>query len=166
MSVVHGIVHDHNGHIRAINRAQGGARFVVYLAPAKPTPQRVASLQRNRILVIEDEASVAAYLTALLEAEAFDTHTMQLPTQVLGTFVNDPDAYDLVITDHLMPQTTGLEVAEDLHALRPDLPIILMTGNVMDVSREQILNAGIAAVFQKPLNSEQLLAKIRGLLAT
>ena len=165
LSVVHGIVHEHKGHVRAVNRVDGGARFTVYL----PTAENIVALptqkQQHRILVIEDEASVAAYLSALLEAEEFVTHTMQLPTQVLGTFVNDPDAYDLVITDHLMPQTTGLEVAEDLHALRPDLPIILVTGNAMDVAREELLASGVSAVFQKPLNSEQLLAKIRGLLA-
>ena len=81
-------------------------------------------------------------------------------------FVANPDAFDLVITDYLMPQGTGLELAEDLHALRPELPIILTTGNANNLDKNALDNASVAFVFEKPLNSEQLLAKIRGLLAS
>ena len=71
----------------------------------------------------------------------------------------------LVITDHLMPQGTGIELAEDLHALRPELPVLLTTGNATNINRDELDRAGILGVFPKPLNSEQLLAKIRSLLA-
>ena len=87
-----------------------------------------------------------------------------MPTEALETFVADPDAFDLVITDYLMPQGTGLELAEDIRALRPDLPVILTTGNANNLEPNALARAGLAGVFEKPLNSEQLLAKIRGLL--
>ncbi|MEE4284462.1 MAG: Fis family transcriptional regulator, partial [Pseudomonadales bacterium] len=61
---------------------------------------------------------------------------------------------------------TGLELAEDIHALRPDLPILLTTGNANNLNKSALTSAELAGIFEKPLNSEQLLAKIRGLLAS
>ena len=89
-----------------------------------------------------------------------------MPTEALETFVANPEAFDLVITDHLMPQGTGLELAEDIHALRPDLPVILTTGNANNLDKHALDAASLAGVFEKPLNSEQLLAKIRAILST
>jgi signal transduction histidine kinase/CheY-like chemotaxis protein len=163
LSVVHGIVHEHGGHVHAANRAAGGARFVVYLPP-RPVAAQVKE-SGKRILLIEDDASVALYLESLLDDDTFQTTFASMPTEALETFVADPDAFDLVITDYLMPQGTGLELAEDIHALRPDLPVILTTGNANNLDSNALARAGLAGIFEKPLNSEQLLAKIRGLLA-
>ena len=162
LSVVHGIVHEHHGHVIAGNRATGGARFTIHLplhgATAKTRPDS------KHILLIENDASVGSYLAALLDEENFMTTVANLPNQALETFVANPDNYDLVITNHLMPHGTGLELAEDIHQLRPDLPIILTTGNVNNIGADELASAGVTNVFEKPLNSEQLLAKIRGLL--
>ena len=166
LSVVHGITHEHRGHVHAANRAEGGARITVYLPLNQPSLTKPVDRSRQRILIIEDDPSVATYLAALLGEASFDTQIAKLPAEALQTFVADPDAFDLVITDHLMPHGTGIELAEDLHVLRPDLPVILTTGNATNVNREDIDRAGILSVFPKPLNSEQLLAKIRSLLAT
>ena len=163
LSVVHGIVHEHKGHIRVSNRNKGGARFTVFLPTQHiplPTP-----IGRN-ILLIEDDPSVAAYLTTFLDEHNFATTVAGLPNDALQTFMANPDYYDLVITDYLMPNTTGIELAEDLHALRPDIPIILTTGNANNISPQDLTSAGVTTVFEKPLNSDQLLAKIHGLLVT
>ncbi|MEM9622650.1 MAG: 7TM diverse intracellular signaling domain-containing protein [Pseudomonadota bacterium] len=162
LSVVHGIVHEHGGHIHASNRVEGGARFSIYL-PVKAAP--VGVRDAKRILLVEDDPSVAAYLATLLAENDFNTTHAQMPTEALATFVTDPHGFDLVITDHLMPQGTGLEIAEDIHALRPELPVILTTGNVNNLDANEVTSAGIASVFEKPLNSDQLVAKIHGLLA-
>ena len=77
----------------------------------------------------------------------------------------DPEGFDLVITDHLMPSGTGLELAEDIHAVRPDLPVILTTGNSNNIDPRALSHADVAGVFEKPLDSDLLLAKIHGLLA-
>ncbi len=163
LSVVHGIVHEHGGHVHAANRAEGGARFVVYFPPeaAKLGVQTTG----KRILLIEDDPSVAMYLESLLDPDEFETVSAAMPTEALETFVANPESFDLVITDHLMPQGTGLELAEDIHALRPDLPVILTTGNANNLDPEALATASLAGIFEKPLNSEQLLAKIRALLA-
>ena len=92
------------------------------------------------------------------------TTIANLPADAIEAFMAEPEAYDLVITDYTLPTGNGLELAEDMHALRPDLPFILTTGNTNFVADADLANAGIRAVFSKPLNSEQLLARIRGLL--
>ncbi len=163
LSVVHGIVHEHGGHVHASNRAEGGARFVVYFPPE---PARLGvQATGKRILLIEDDPSVAMYLESLLDPDEFETISAAMPTEALETFVANPESFDLVITDHLMPQGTGLELAEDIHALRPDLPVILTTGNANNLDPNALASASLAGIFEKPLNSEQLLAKIRALLA-
>ncbi len=164
LSVVHGIVHEHGGHIHAGNRADGGARFSIYL-PYSAKVALGANDTHKRILLIEDDPSVASYLKSLLDDEDYHTTFASMPTEALETFVANPDAFDLVITDHLMPQGTGLELAEDIHALRPDLPVLLTTGNANNLDRTALDTASLAGIFEKPLNSDQLLAKIRGLLA-
>lgn len=164
LSVVHGIVHEHGGHVHAGNRADGGARFSIYL-PYSAKVALGANDTHKRILLIEDDPSVASYLKSLLDDEAYHTTFASMPTEALETFVANPDAFDLVITDHLMPQSTGLELAEDIHALRPDLPVLLTTGNANNLDKSALDTASLAGIFEKPLNSDQLLAKIRGLLA-
>ncbi len=164
LSVVHGITHEHGGHVHAANRASEGARFAIYLPEASQTTASPEGSGR-RILVIEDDPSVATYLGAMLGEADFAATIKRLPTEALESIVANPNAFDLVITDHLMPQGTGIELAEDIHALRPDLPVLLTTGNENNITRADLDNAGISAVFQKPLNSDQLLAKIRALLA-
>ena len=165
LSVVHGIAHEHRGHVHAANRAEGGARVTVYLPLLEFDPVAAEDRTRQRVLIIEDDPSVATYLAALLGDASIDSQIAKLPAEALQTFVADPDAFDLVITDHLMPQGTGIELAEDLHALRPELPVLLTTGNATNINREELDRAGILGVYPKPLNSEQLLAKIRSLLA-
>jgi signal transduction histidine kinase len=165
LSVVHGIVHEHGGHVHASNRADGGARFTIYLPHSAPA-KLGADSKHKRILLIEDDPSVASYLQSLFDVEAYHTTFATMPTEALETFVENPDAFDLIITDYLMPQGTGLELAEDIHALRPDLPILLTTGNANNLDPAALSSAEVAGIFEKPLNSEQLLAKIRGLLAS
>lgn len=166
LSVVHGIVHEHGGHVHAANRAEGGARFVVYLPPQSATAKLGEKRTTKRILLIEDDPSVASYLGSLLDEGSYQTMFASMPTEALETFVADPDAFDLIITDYLMPQGTGLELAEDIHALRPDLPVILTTGNANNLDKNEVASADLAGIFEKPLNSEQLLARIKGILAS
>lgn len=108
---------------------------------------------------------MARYLETLLADNAYDVTSVSLPTQALERFMARPDGFDLVITDQIMPHSTGLEIAEGLHELRPELPVIITTGNPADISAEAIERAGVKAVFGKPIESELLLAKVRGLLS-
>ena len=77
----------------------------------------------------------------------------------------NPNAFDLVITDQLMPQVTGLELARDIRDVRADLPVILCSGNPDAIDRTALAHTAIKAVFAKPIESDLLLAKVRGVLS-
>ncbi len=165
LSVVHGITHEYGGHVRLRNRADGGGRVSLYLAT---TDQRMAhSIGTGRsphILLIEDDPSVRRYLNALLTAEQFEVTSTEQATQALEQFAQSPHSFDLVITDQVMAIGSGLELAEDMLAIRPDLPIIIATGNPDGLSDADIVRSGIKAVFAKPLDRDRLLTKVRALL--
>ncbi|MEM7077769.1 MAG: 7TM diverse intracellular signaling domain-containing protein [Pseudomonadota bacterium] len=163
LSVVHGIVHEHGGHVHASNRIDGGARFVVYLPLSMPETRR--SDGNKKILLIEHDPSVARYLSELFSDEEWQIALASQSTDALEQFVKNPENFDLVVTNQQLPQGTGLELASDIHTLRPDLPILLTSGNTNDFATADLNLAGISAVFEKPLNSDQLVAKIRALLA-
>jgi DNA-binding NtrC family response regulator len=63
----------------------------------------------------------------------------------------DPARFDLVLTDEVMPEMTGTELALALHALRPDLPVVLMTGYIAPAAADRLRRAGISEVLRKPL---------------
>ena len=162
LSVVHGIVHEHHGHLQLSNRGQRGARCSIYL-PTSHVSQ-TTPVAGKRILLIEDDPSVARYLESLFGENDFAVTSVRLPTQALAQFMAKPDDFSLVITDQIMPHGTGIELAEDIHELRPELPVIMATANPREISEDDMLRAGIKALFGKPIESELLLAKVRGLL--
>ena len=69
--------------------------------------------------------------------------------------------FDLVITDQTMPRMTGIELARELLAIRPELPVILYTGYADGVMDAQIDAAGVRAMMRKPVEPAQLLALLR-----
>jgi signal transduction histidine kinase len=162
LSVVHGIVHESGGHVRVANRGTGGLRVSVYLRGEAPSlPRRDTA----RILIIQDNPSVASYLTSLLDGESWEVASARQATEALEHFMANPDGYDLVIADEALKHGSGLELAQDLLALRPDLPIIMTTHHTDDIGIDGASQSGIRAVFSKPIEADLMVAKIRAILA-
>jgi CheY-like chemotaxis protein len=88
--------------------------------------------------------------------------TSSLESLVL--FEQDPDAFDLVITDLTMPHLSGTALAEKMHALRPDLPVILSSGFSSSISDDNAREAGFSAYLKKPLVMKDLAAAVRDVL--
>jgi DNA-binding NtrC family response regulator len=80
----------------------------------------------------------------------------QKSTAALAAFHADPQRFDLVLTDEIMPDMTGTELATALHHVRPDLPIVLVTGHIGPVRSHGLEAAGIREVLKKPLLSKPL----------
>ena len=164
LSVVHGIAHEYGGHITVSPRSKGGARFSVHM-PLHDTRGLPAQSVGNRILVIDDDHALARYLETLLVRHGFAVTVSHTPSEALETVMANPHSFDLVITDQLMPQITGLELARDIRDVRADLPVILCSGNPDAIDRTLLAYTTIKAVFAKPIESELLLAKVHGLLS-
>ena len=78
--------------------------------------------------------------------------------------MKEPGRFDLVITDHTMPQLTGIDLAQRMIEVRKDVPIVLITGHSEAVSREKAKSAGIREFVMKPLFKRQVAETIRAVL--
>ncbi len=78
-----------------------------------------------------------------------------------GLFKEDPEAFDVVVTDQTMPKLTGVKLAEEMLAIRPDIPIILTTGYSAQVDEAKAKEIGIRGFLMKPVESQRLLDMIR-----
>ncbi|WJW74385.1 GAF domain-containing protein [Thiohalobacter sp. IOR34] len=172
LSMVHGIVHEHGGHIIVETAPGEGALFRVLLPAAKEAgdgeggegQQEPAPDAGGRILIVDDEGSVAGFMAELLESHGYQAVTCADGRQALETFSADPRGFDLVITDQTMPGLTGAELAGRILALRPEIPIILCTGYSEYLDEAEVQKIGIRAYLAKPVPATLLLAEVNRLL--
>ena len=89
---------------------------------------------------------------------------MRNSQSALDRFCERPDAVDMIISDVTMPHLTGDELAMRCLEIRPDLPIILMTGYSDQVTEKSVRQMGIKALLYKPLVGQPFLARVRWIL--
>lgn len=170
LAMVHGIVHEHGGHVLVDARAGAGTCFRVLLpalsdAPALSDPVAAAApcgRLSGRVLLVEDEALVAGFLRELLETWGLAVEVAADGRAGLERLAADPSVFDLVLSDQTMPRMTGLELAREAHRLRADLPVLLLTGYA-DGLRDADLTA-VDAVLHKPVEPAELFARLAGWL--
>jgi len=170
LSMVHGIVRSHDGDIVVVSEKGKGSTFDVYL-PVMVREMTVANQKAQStqggnecILLVDDEVVIANLLKRILEGYGYQVFEKTCSIETLNTFRQQPDRYDLVITDLTMPNMTGLDLAGEIHVIRPDLPIILMTGYSEKITEELESRYGIRAVVMKPIGARILEQTIRKML--
>jgi CheY-like chemotaxis protein len=95
-------------------------------------------------------------LRKLLVSLGYNLLSQTSPSVAPSVFREDPDRFDLVVTDYTMPKMTGLELARNMMKLREDIPIILLTGCNEMVSEEEALYLGFEGFAYKPLDKNSL----------
>ena len=170
LSVVHGIVKEHGGFIRVTSTPGRGSTFLVYLpcsgepgetVPAAEPEGNPAMGGRERILLAEDEEGLRFLCTAFLERYGYEVTALADGEKALGTFLQAPDRFDLVITDMTMPRMTGYDMARKMLEIRPDLPVILCTGHNDTITEERVLGLGIRRYLEKPLQMHGLVNLVK-----
>jgi CheY-like chemotaxis protein len=131
-------------------------------SPAKDTHPPVGG--RERILVVDDEATLLRMLNRMLASLGYEVTCCRSSREALDTFLGRPDRIDLVITDMTMPEMTGIQLARELLDVRPDLPVILCTGFSALISEESAAAAGIRKLVMKPVVRRDMAEAIRGVL--
>lgn len=171
LAVVHGIVENHEGHIEVDSAIDQGTVFHVYFPVVAgveivENPENTPALLggTESILVVDDERMVADYLRSFLEQLGYTVTVCNTAIQALEVFANNPEEFALVITDQTMPGKTGFDMALDMLAIRPELPIILCSGYSAAISRERVTQAGIREFATKPLSLHVLAPLIRSVL--
>ncbi|MDY6987588.1 MAG: response regulator [Thermodesulfobacteriota bacterium] len=170
LSVVHGIVKSCGGAVTAYSEPGKGSTFSVYLPVIErqekpgPRPEEPAPTGTERILFIDDEATLANMGKQMLESLGYEVTTRTDGTEALELFKSQPDRFDLVITDMTMPKMTGAELAPELMRIRPDIPVILCTGFSAKMDEEKSKAMGIRAFVPKPALKLDMAKNVRRVL--
>ncbi|HEX2966409.1 MAG TPA: PAS domain S-box protein [Syntrophorhabdaceae bacterium] len=170
LAVVYGIVRSFGGDISVHSTEGHGTVFQVYFPRAvtdasSDTESPVLPPSGNEhILFVDDEETLVDLGKRMLERLGYKVAATTSSVKALKMFIENPASFDLVITDHTMPELTGLRFAEKLLAMRPDLPIILCTGFSESLDPEKVKEAGIKQFLMKPLTKAELAAAVRRVL--
>ncbi|MEW6500237.1 MAG: MASE3 domain-containing protein, partial [Thermodesulfobacteriota bacterium] len=170
LSVVHGIVTSLGGHITVYSELGQGTTFHVYLpcyreerqgegaaaggGPALPTGH-------EHVLVVDDEPTITELVQQMLEGLGYRVTSANDPRAALEWFAAQPGQFDLVLTDMAMPHMNGAELARQLLARRPGLPVILCTGFSEIINEEKAKTLGICRLLMKPVLRDELARVVR-----
>ena len=170
MSIVYGIIAQWGGYVSVESAPERGTIVRLYLpvtvgepepaAPAAPSAIRGT----ERVLVVEDEASLRALLRTHLSKngyEVIEARDGQQALQVAGAVAG---SIDLVLTDLVMPNMGGREMADSLRRKQPDLRVLFMSGYSEDRTRDYAELAAGEQFLSKPFALQDLLHKVRQIL--
>lgn len=125
---------------------------------AAPVPGRAAPppAQSLRVLYVDDEAALVELAAPMLAPYGFQVFGFTDPERALAAFRADPQGFEIVVTDVTMPRRTGLDLAREIIALRADLPIVLISGNLGPDAVTAARAAGIREIVAKPFTGVEL----------
>jgi CheY-like chemotaxis protein len=170
LSLVHGIVVDLGGAIEVSTAPGKGTTFRIWLPrasesakPASQEPRDPRRGDRETVMVVDDEPALLSLTEEILSELGYEPVGFASSTAALRAFKSNADRFDAILTDEVMPDLQGTQLARELSVLRPGLPIILMTGHGGADLPERAAAAGVSDVLRKPLQKSDLaesLAKV------
>jgi signal transduction histidine kinase/CheY-like chemotaxis protein len=162
LSLALSIAKAHEGGIDVLSDVGKGSTFSVYLpitsvAPiVTATPASVRRGGGQRVMLVDDEAALLALGTEILIELGYAPVAFGRSPDALAAFEANPGAWDLVLTDEVMPQLTGTELAARIHRARSDLPIIVITAYGGPGFELRAQEAGVIRVMRKPYQRREL----------
>jgi len=176
LAIVHGIVHEYGGHL-VVKSEPGRGTTIRVLLPCEPgaatspapAPQSCAGAAARpqltgRVLCVDDNPEVGEFMQELLESWGLVVTRFEHSVAAHDHFDSHPDDFDFVLLDQTMPGMTGLELAVQLLAARPELPVMLYTGYSDQVNEDTVKAAGIRVLIKKPLDLAHFRRQVETLL--
>jgi CheY-like chemotaxis protein len=109
----------------------------------------------DHVLYVDDDASLVYLVTCILEELSYRVTGCTDPVKALETFRSDPKAFHAVVSDLSMPGICGIEFAQELLRIRPDIPILMTSGEVRREDVAAVRNLGLPDLVLKPCTADQ-----------
>ena len=172
LAMVYGIVKQNNGFTSVYSEPDKGTTLTIYLPrhaakaeqPRKESPTAPAARGHETILVVEDEPAILKMTTRMLESQGYTVLAASTPGEAIRLAREHTGEIPLLITDVVMPEMNGRDLAKNLLSLYPDLRRLFMSGYTANViARDGVLDEGVYFI-QKPFSRQDLAAKVRDAL--
>lgn len=172
LAVVHGIVTTHQGAISVESNVGHGSTFSLFFPVVEETIALVpptgdygdAGNGHGHILVVDDEVGLASLYESALMRSGYQVTACIDGNQALSAFRTNPNGFDLVFTDQVMPGLTGIQLSQEILKIRADIPIILATGYSEFISEITITQYGVRDLLMKPVRLQTLISAICNIL--
>lgn len=168
LSVVHGIVKNHGGEITVESQPSIGTTVTVFLPAIDEESQSEENeiqtetkYGSGRILVVDDEKLICHMVSEMLTNLGYTVTSCLSSLEAIEVFQQNPQGFDLAITDLTMPEMLGTQLAAKLIAIRPDLPVILCTGYGQVIEDSALKKYGIRSLIRKPILTGELSQVVR-----
>lgn len=169
LSTVYGIVKQNNGFINVYSEPGEGTTFKIYLSRH---PGQVGDTQREEmvkihrghgqtVLVVEDEPTLLTLSKRMLEILGYRVLAAGAPSEAIRLANEHAGKIQLLITDVVMPEMNGRDLAEQIHSLYPSLKILFMSGYTADVIADRGMLGEDVKFIQKPFSMTDLSIKVR-----
>lgn len=169
LATVYGIVEQNRGFIDVRSKPGAGSRFEIHLPrhtgepcqTSGDTGSPVVHQGRETILLVEDEPSILEVTRTMLERQGYVVMTANTPGEAIRVATEHPGEIQLLITDVVMPEMNGRDLASRLLSQHPGLKRLFMSGYTADViAHHGVLDDGVRFL-QKPFSMQELAAKVR-----
>jgi nitrogen-specific signal transduction histidine kinase len=173
LATVYGIVTQAGGSVKLYSQRGHGATATILLPAAGPDVRQAADATQDElmrgsgehILVVEDEPGVRTAARRILTRGGYDVIEASTPGEALSLSGDPSRRIDLLLTDVVMPEMSGMELAARLKTIRPNMPVLYMSGYPQDVLAHQGMVASDVALIEKPFTRGTLLRSVREMFA-
>jgi len=171
--LIHTLVHEYGGHIHLTSTPGQGTRFGILLPDADAVEEESAPRVRvsaigveGEVLVVDDDVSVSKFLAEVLRDGGYAVRVFNDSSAALAYMEDNIDQLSVLVTDQIMPQVSGLQLSRRAKQLRPNLPVILITGYTHTSDLMQVQELGLESCLKKPFRMDDLLQELGRLTQT
>ncbi|MBK8804962.1 MAG: response regulator [Fibrobacteres bacterium] len=164
LSVVHGIVVNHQGSIQVRSILGEGTSFELrfpaiqtgFVLNDSSSIEPLSPLEGKKIMIVDDEETVSEVVRQFLTIIGFESEIFANPKQALEVFRQNPTSWDAIISDLTMPDMTGMELACEIHRIDPRVPFLLTSGFESEDANSEAMSREISAFLPKPFQLDEL----------
>ena len=173
LSVVHGILQNHQGGIDVHSVPGEGSKFTLYFPPTQePTVAPVAEVtyaepvagKGRHVMYVDDDQALVFLIARVLKRKGFAVTTFTDPHEAQAALEADPQAFDILVTDYNMPGYSGIDLLRQVKQIRPDLPVALASGYVTPELEQSAIREGASALIYKPNDVSEFCETVQRLI--